>query len=82
MAMIDVSSCDPASLVSCQLGQLFRIDNGFDGVLHWEWYTAKIEKATRRARDQHLLVEATFPGDKANTTVDLSEGKVYLTDWV
>jgi len=82
MAMIDVSKCDPASLVNCQLGQLFRIDNEYGGFLHWEWYTAMIKKATRRTRDQHLLVEARFPGEKGNTTVDLSEGKAYLTDWV
>ena len=35
-----------------------------------------------RTRDQHLLVEARFPGEKGNTTVDLSEGRAYLTDWV
>ena len=80
--MPDVAHVHRGSLRDVTISLLFELKNEYGGFVDYVWFTAKIKKFSRRPRDGHLLIEVRFPGESGDTTVGLSDSKVYDVDWV
>lgn len=74
---INTSTVIGSSLKGMTLVQLFKMESKNGKFVDWEWFQAKIKKASRRPSDNHLIITVKYDLEKGVRDIDVDDGLEY-----